>query len=228
MEIQLRRKLLRQLPGILRRGEVDGKTRYTYLEYDKDAYRIAPLTIIPGSAVVLDENFNEIKRIGFHPLSEEENQTSVDTHDFIYLGDNHFITIAYIQMQVNNIPSSLNPARNAKVVVPVIQELLNDKLVFQWRGSDFPEFYTQSVEGNDFSNATGVHDYMHINSVFVDPTDNNIICSFRNLNQVIKINRTTGAIMWRLGGSNSDFQLTAEMKFLRQHNASLLMMTKHY
>ncbi len=27
----------------------------------------------------------------------------------------------------------------------------------------------------------------------------------RNQNQVIKLNRQTGAIMWRLGGMNSDF-----------------------
>jgi arylsulfate sulfotransferase len=201
--------------------EVDGKVRYTYIENNRGAYFISASTIIPGTGVVLDENLNEIKRVSFSPIPEEEAQTSIDSHDFIYLADNHFITISYIQMIVSNIPQSLNPVANCKVVVPVIQELLNDEVIFQWEGSKFPEFYQQSVEGNDFSNAAGVHDYMHINSIIVDPRDNNLICSFRNLNQIVKINRVTGEISWRLGGSNSDFPLTAEMKFLRQHNATL-------
>lgn len=43
----------------------------------------------------------------------------------------------------------------------------------------------------------------------------------RNLNQVIKISRTNGNILWRLGGSNSDFAMSKDMKFLRQHHATL-------
>lgn len=43
----------------------------------------------------------------------------------------------------------------------------------------------------------------------------------RNTNQVIKISRTDGQIIWRLGGTNSDFPMTADMKFLRQHHATL-------
>ena len=63
---------------------------------------------------------------------------------------------------------------------------------------------------------------MHINSVFIDPRDNNLICSFRNTDQVLKIHRTTGDIVWRLGGKNSDFPMTDEMHFYRQHHATLI------
>ena len=62
---------------------------------------------------------------------------------------------------------------------------------------------------------------MHMNSLCIDPNDGNIICSFRNLDEIIKINRSTGAIMWRLGGANSDFALTSNEQFLRQHYARL-------
>jgi hypothetical protein len=39
---------------------------------------------------------------------------------------------------------------------------------------------------------------------------------------VIKINRHTGDIMWRFGGRNSDFPLTAGQVFMRQHDPTLI------
>src|SRR5690606_32101710 len=41
---------------------------------------------------------------------------------------------------------------------------------------------------------------------------------FRNLNQVLKINRQTGNIIWKLGGHNSDFAISNNEQFLRQHD----------
>lgn len=58
---------------------------------------------------------------------------------------------------------------------------------------------------------------MHLNSICVDSSDNNLVVSFRNLDEIVKLNRQTGAIMWRLGGNNSDFVQTADELFLRQH-----------
>src|SRR5262249_26031194 len=51
----------------------------------------------------------------------------------------------------------------------------------------------------------------------VDSTDNNLIVSFRNLNEIVKLNRQSGQILWRLGGIHSDFPLTPDQMFLRQH-----------
>ncbi|MEI6949019.1 aryl-sulfate sulfotransferase [Paraflavisolibacter sp. H34] len=203
--------------------EVEGTVRYTYLEHNTNTYEINPPSIVPAWGVVLDENLNEIKRISLLPYNERTagDPSAIDAHEFIYLNDHHFITIAYFEKAVNNIPASLNPVTNCKVVAPIIQEIENDQVVWEWDASRFPEFYEQSVEGNQFSNAGTVHDYMHLNSVFIDPNDNNLICSFRNTNQVVKINRTTGDILWRLGGTNSDFPLAADQKFLRQHHATL-------
>lgn len=62
------------------------------------------------------------------------------------------------------------------------------------------------------------YDYFHINSVNVD-TDGNLIVSARHTWTVYKINRTTGAIMWRLGGKKSDFTLGSGLPFAWQHNA---------
>ena len=206
-----------------RKWQVNGKIRYTYMEYNPSAFKVSLPSIIPTTGVVLNESFQEIKRVKLLPYNGSAigDTTSIDAHEFIYLDDNHFITLAYYQKPVSNIPASLNPVANCKVVAPIIQEILNDAVVFQWDGTQYPEFYQQSVEGNKFSNANVVHDYIHMNSIFIDPTDNGLICSLRHLNQVIKISRADGHIVWRLGGTNSNFPITASMKFLRQHTVSL-------
>ncbi|MBD0284422.1 MAG: aryl-sulfate sulfotransferase, partial [Flavisolibacter sp.] len=129
--------------------------------------------------------------------------------------------MAYYEKSVNNIPSALNPVQNARVAAPIIQEIKDGIAIWEWDGTDFPEFYQNSVEGNKFNDGSQTDDYMHMNSMFIDPTDNTLICSFRNLDQVIKIQRTSGNILWRLGGKNSDFVLTSDQKFYRQHHATL-------
>jgi len=202
--------------------QVNGATRYTYMEFDPNVVQLSQ-GILPTTAVLLNENLQEMKRIRLLPYNGRtaSDISAVDAHDFIYIDDNHYLVLAYFQKVVTNIPASLNPVSNCKVIAPIIQEINNGQVVWEWDGTNFPEFYQHSVEGNDFSNASGVHDYVHINSIFIDPTDNNLICSLRNLNQVIKVDRTTGNILWRLGGTNSDYPMTADMKFLRQHHATL-------
>lgn len=94
--------------------------------------------------------------------------------------------------------------------------------MWRWDASHYAEFYDNSLYDNNFYNATVVNDYIHINSLAIDPRDSNLIISMRNLHQVIKISKKSGEIIWRLGGRNSDFKLTAEQVFLRQHNASIV------
>jgi hypothetical protein len=52
-------------------------------------------------------------------------------------------------------------------------------------------------------------DYVHINSATFD-TDGNILVSARHLSAVFKVNRSTGAVMWRLGGKKSDFSFVGD------------------
>jgi hypothetical protein len=201
---------------------INGKTRYTYAERKPDVLK-PPSGTAPCYDVILDENFKEIKRVSIvsHGNKMFDEPAAYDGHEFILVDDDHFIAIAYEQKTVTNIPDSLRKIPAVKIVAPVIQEVQNGSVIFEWDGSDYAEFYGTSVENNHFSDTGTVYDYMHINSVCIDPRDQNLVCSFRNLNQVIKINRHTGDIIWRLGGSNSDFPMTNQMYFLRQHHATI-------
>ncbi|MBN9380601.1 MAG: aryl-sulfate sulfotransferase [Chitinophagaceae bacterium] len=222
-------KVLRQkvTPGKaldFKRWIINGQTRYTYMVNDPGALRISGLNELAGYAVIADSNLNEVRQVNFVPYGAGLFQAGqpLDIHDFILLSDSHYITLSYYAKYVNNIPARLNPAANVSVVTPIIEEVNNGAVVWSWDGSVDTAFYANSVESNNFSNADTTQDYIHMNSLFIDPRDGNLICSMRNQDQVIKINRQTGTVMWRLGGGNSDFPLLSNQVFLRQHHATLV------
>jgi arylsulfate sulfotransferase len=203
---------------------IDGKVRYSYLLEDKNGYHIPDFaSYIPGYYVLTDENFNEITivRLLPHGSIATDKQNLLDAHDFIVIADDHFLTMAYYEKYVHNIPDSLHPSSVVKVIAPVIQEVKDGQVIWQWDGTDYPDLYANSIEGNDYQDSSVIHDYAHMNSMFIDQSDNNIICSFRNLDQIIKINRQNGQIIWKFGGKNSDFLLSENERFLRQHNATI-------
>jgi hypothetical protein len=190
---------------------------------DPSAFRPPNIYDAGGYVVVADSNLNTLQQINFTPYAPglfPANQV-LDVHDFILVSDNDYITLTYYWKYVNNIPARLNPAPNVSVLTPVIEEVVNGSVVFHWDATNDTSFYASSVEHNDFTDTTMPQDYVHMNSMFIDPRDNNLICSMRDQDQVIKINRTTGAVMWRLGGYNSDFPLSNDQVFLRQHHATL-------
>jgi len=65
-------------------------------------------------------------------------------------------------------------------------------------------------------------DWTHCNSIEID-NDGNIILSTKNFNEVTKINRQTGDIIWRLGGERNQFQFINDNRgFGGQHDARVL------
>lgn len=99
------------------------------------------------------------------------------------------------------------------VVANVIQGFKEGKLFFEWDSTDYPELYEESIEYNDFSNSSNLPaDYAHLNSMDLDRSNNALLCSFRDLDSVMKIDIETGKILWKLGGKGDSFNLSAEQK----------------
>lgn len=195
---------------------INGQTLYSYFEASGDN---SNLGVAEGYDIICDTNLNVLSTEKFLPSGNTDPafDDRLDVHDFILLGENHYMAIASKIESPTNIPDSLHPSSHIKVIAPIIQEVNNGQVVFQWDGTSYPEFYGASAENNNFTDSVDAMDYMHMNSITIDPNDNNIVCSFRNLNEIIKINRTSGNIMWRLGGIKSDFPQMPDEDFLRQH-----------
>ncbi|MEW6193577.1 MAG: aryl-sulfate sulfotransferase [Bacteroidota bacterium] len=146
-----------------------------------------------------------------------------DGHDFLLLPNGHALMFAYDLQQVDM--SALVPGGkpNAYVAGSVIQEVdVEGNVVFQWRSWDHVQI-TESY----FNLTLAAFDPIHANSIEFT-SDGNILASFRNISQVIKINRATGEMIWRLGGKENEFTFinehaeNAPLYFSRPHGVSEL------
>ena len=63
-------------------------------------------------------------------------------------------------------------------------------------------------------------DYMHSNTIEPDPRDGSLYVSCRNMNSILKIDRESGDIIWRLG-ENGDFEMDSQDRFYHQHSPEL-------
>ncbi|MDX1627330.1 MAG: arylsulfotransferase family protein, partial [Fulvivirga sp.] len=84
----------------------------------------------------------------------------------------------------------------------VVYDTLGNK---QWHWSIFDQVSAGFSTG----------DWSHANALSYD-TDGNFLISFRNFNQIWKINKSSGEIMWKLG-EGGDFDLPDSLLFYQQH-----------
>ena len=138
-----------------------------------------------------------------------------DVHELLLLPNGHAFLLGldpeYVDMR------SIAPGGYpfATVIGMVIQELdKNKNVVFQWR--TFDHFQITDATHEDLTAKT--IDYVHANAIDVD-TDGNLLLSSRHLDEITKINRQTGDIIWRMGGKNNQFTFTNDpIGFSHQHS----------
>lgn len=102
----------------------------------------------------------------------------------------------------------------------VIQEQDADKnIVFEWHSKD----HFKLAEMDTFYDATTpIPQWTHSNAIELD-YDGNILLSSRNFNEITKINRKDGSIIWRLGGKSNQFKfVNCPVPFYGQHNIKRL------
>lgn len=99
-------------------------------------------------------------------------------------------------------------------------DIATGKLLFQWRSIDHVPV-TDSYHTPPPADPLVPWDYFHINSIAVDPSDQNLLISSRNTWTVYKVDRKSGAVIWRLGGKHSDFKLPRRAHFAFQHDVTL-------
>ncbi|KAI3011394.1 hypothetical protein CBS147352_8830 [Aspergillus niger] len=174
-----------------------------------------------GHHVLLNQRYETIKelRAGNHLLS--------DKHEFEILNE----STALIQIhhpEVRDLSNYTSDRRQHWIVNAIFQELdiNNGKVLFEWRSLDHigPEESALPLPKDQAGighNSSTAWDYFHINSV-TKGIDGHYLVSARHASTVYKINSTDGSVIWRLGGSRSDFTLGPEVEFGFQHHARLL------
>lgn len=152
---------------------------------------------------------------------------SIDAHDVILLANGHYLLLCteITEMDLSQIIEGAKT--NASIGSHVIIETDNTgQIYWQWKSLDhydildYPEYDDLKQKSIDFT---------HANSLFED-SDGNILVSMRSLDEVTKIDKNTGNILWRLGGKmcrNNEFTFVNDTiddfyGFSHQHSISVL------
>lgn len=122
-----------------------------------------------------------------------------DLHELRILPNGHFLLMSYDPRILVDIGGESSLTQT--VIGVIIQELdENKEVIFQFRSWDYFHITDATHENLTAANI----DYCHSNAIEMD-TDGNIMISSRNMDEITKISRVTGKILWRLGGKNNQF-----------------------
>src|SRR5207302_8194189 len=106
--------------------------------------------------------------------------------------------------------------RRGQLLDSIVQEvdIATGRLLFEWRSLPhvpIEQSYFMLQKKRPF-------DYFHVNSATPTP-DGNLLVSGRHAWALYKIERSTGKVMWTLGGKRSDFRMGQGTQFTWQHDA---------
>ncbi len=158
---------------------------------------------------VMDSSYQIIDSLGMSDYK-------LDSHDILGLENGHYIIFGK-DSRVTDL-SEYGGIVDATVTGCVIRELdENMDMVFEWNSWDH---YEITDTYNDLSVSSV--DMVHPNSLELD-YDGNILLIARSMNEVTKIDRATGDIIWRLGGKNNQFTFSDSSQiFSMPHDINLL------
>ena len=164
-----------------------------------------------GVGVIMDSSYREVARV------RAGNGHQVDAHEFLLTPEG----TALITCSPSLVPadlSSVGGSKHGQVAESVMQEIdvETGEVLLEWRSLDHvPVSESYMWAGG------GVYDYMHLNSIDVTRDGNLLVCG-RHTWALYKLERRTGAILWRLGGKRSDFAMAPGTQFAWPHDARQL------
>jgi Arylsulfotransferase (ASST) len=159
--------------------------------------------------VLMDDQYREVKRV--YP----GNGLHADMHEFQVTKRGTALFGTY--------PTAIDPVTHRRVTDYVVQEvdIATGQVIFQWDALQHvptaASYYPPPTDGSRW-------DYFHGNSIRVAP-DGNLIIDARATSAVYKVNRTTGKVIWTLGGKRDMFHLVSAhpyWQFCFQHDATQL------
>jgi hypothetical protein len=100
------------------------------------------------------------------------------------------------------------------------------KVVWTWSADDHFDPVAASVFPIPYAVGGNVVDPYHCNSVDVDPTNGNLLVSARQMSSIFYIEKSSGTVLWKMGGTNSSKDgaryVSVPDPFNGQHDARFL------
>ncbi len=159
-----------------------------------------------GEYVIADSTYRTVRRV------QAARGLRGDLHEFVITPRNTALLTSYVITDADL--TSVGGPRKGTIQDAIFQEidLASGKVLLEWHSLDripLEESYAP-VEAENW-------DFFHINSIDLDG-DGNLLVSGRSTHTIYKLDRK-GAILWRLGGKHSDFEMAPGSDFAWQHDA---------
>ena len=140
-------------------------------------------------------------------------------HDWDFDNNGHLLLLGEASRNFDMSTLVEGGKENAEILDLIVQEFDDDfELLYTWNSAD----HFNILDGNEQSQyldfTESQIDYIHTNAISVD-TDTSFLISNRHMDEISKIDRRTGEIIWRLGGKKNEFTfVNDEIRFSHQHS----------
>jgi hypothetical protein len=160
-----------------------------------------------GEAVIVDSAYREVARV------RAAAGRDMDLHEFVLTPQGTALFTCTPRL-VNVDLRSIGGHRDAQVIESIIQEVdvRTGRLLLEWRSLDHIR------PSESYLPPSRQYDYLHANSIDIT-ADGNLLVSGRGTWSLFKLERRSGAVMWRLGGKRTNFDMDTGSQFAWQHHA---------
>jgi len=164
-----------------------------------------------GEDIVMNANYQQVATIhggnGFHA---DLHELQIEPNDVAY------ITI-YNVMRCDLTP--VDGARNGVIIDPAVQELDMKTGLVRWEWNTLDHVGVGESHAPVSTSATP-WDWFHLNSIDPEP-DGDVLISGRSTWAAYQLEKGSGAVLWRLGGTKSSFKLGPGAETAWQHDARM-------
>jgi hypothetical protein len=159
-----------------------------------------------GRYVIADSSYTPVARLN------AGNGHQGDLHEFLLTDRGTALLTTYSVLEADL--RAVGGSKDGTIQDAMFQEIdiTTGRVLMEWHSLDHIPL------SESYWPVTPNWDYVHLNSIAVD-RDGNLLVSARSTHTVYKVDRRTGAIIWRLGGKRSDFALAPNAVFRWQHDA---------
>ena len=163
-----------------------------------------------GVGEIIDGSYNGVATVG------DAEKLPLDLHEFTLTSRGTALATQFEQKQVDL--SSIGGSKQGLALVGHALEIdiATNKVLLDWNSLDHVSLKESYVPAP--SDPTIAYDFFHINSV-AETDDGHLLISGRNTWTLYKVHRTTGQVLWRLGGKRDDFAVPKPTWFSWQHHA---------
>jgi Arylsulfotransferase (ASST) len=164
-----------------------------------------------GSWHVLNDRYRQIATVG------SADGWDPSGHEFKITSDGHALVTGYKHIPHRDLTAMGGGSDQTLLDSGVLEyDIATGKLLRSWSADEHIPMTDSYTRTNPSSPVA--YDPWHINSIDV-AADGSWLVSMRNTWAIYKVNPSTGAIVWTLGGQHSDFAVPADVAWAFQHDA---------